>query len=134
MSKKVLNDALIPIAKENWRQIGVLLTAAGGGFQRSDGAAQSRQLRSRLLFSTQHSQRPARRRMGFLQQLKPKSQATNNAEVDKLINAGNAVLDVEKRKPIYHQLYQVLADDPPVILLGYRQHPFRQQRHASSGF
>ena len=58
--------------------------------------------------------------MGFLQQLKPKSQATNNAEVDKLINAGNAVLDVEKRKPIYHQLYQVLADDPPVILLGYR--------------
>ncbi|SQC40727.1 oligopeptide ABC transporter [Klebsiella pneumoniae] len=25
VSKKVLNDALIPIAKENWRQIGVLL-------------------------------------------------------------------------------------------------------------
>lgn len=31
------------------------------------------------------------------------------------------MLDVEKRKPIYHQLYQVLAEDPPVILLGYRQ-------------
>jgi peptide/nickel transport system substrate-binding protein len=31
------------------------------------------------------------------------------------------VLDVAQRKPIYHQLYQVLADDPPVILLGYRQ-------------
>ncbi len=26
VSKKVLNDALIPIAKENWRQIGVLLS------------------------------------------------------------------------------------------------------------
>ncbi len=25
VSKKVLNDALIPIAKENWRQIGVVL-------------------------------------------------------------------------------------------------------------
>ena len=25
VSKKVLNDALIPIAKENWQQIGVLL-------------------------------------------------------------------------------------------------------------
>jgi peptide/nickel transport system substrate-binding protein len=24
VSKKVLNDALIPIAKENWQQIGVL--------------------------------------------------------------------------------------------------------------
>ena len=31
------------------------------------------------------------------------------------------MLDVEKRKPIYHQLYQVLAQDPPVILLGYRE-------------
>ena len=30
-------------------------------------------------------------------------------------------LDVEKRKPIYHQLYQVLAQDPPAILLGYRE-------------
>ncbi|MBD4602218.1 hypothetical protein GUG53_25120, partial [Xanthomonas citri pv. citri] len=36
-------------------------------------------------------------------------------------NAGNAVLDIEQRKPIYHQLYKVLADDPPVILLGYRE-------------
>ncbi|WP_049216495.1 hypothetical protein, partial [Serratia marcescens] len=24
-------------------------------------------------------------------------------------------------KPLYHQLYQVLADDPPVILLGNRE-------------
>jgi hypothetical protein len=38
VSKKVLNDALIPIAKENWQQIGVVQTA-GGGFQRPDGAA-----------------------------------------------------------------------------------------------
>ncbi|HGY5845889.1 TPA: ABC transporter substrate-binding protein, partial [Raoultella ornithinolytica] len=50
-----------------------------------------------------------------------KESGYNNPQVDKLINAGNAVLDVEKRKPIYHQLYQVLAEDPPVILLGYRQ-------------
>ncbi|KDM03678.1 hypothetical protein AE02_04194, partial [Klebsiella variicola] len=49
-----------------------------------------------------------------------KESGYHNAEVDKLINAGNAVLDIEQRKPIYHQLYKVLADDPPVILLGYR--------------
>ncbi len=45
-----------------------------------------------------------------------KESGYNNPQVDKLINEGNALLDVEKRKPIYHQLYQVLAEDPPVIL------------------
>jgi len=50
-----------------------------------------------------------------------KESGYNNPQVDKLINEGNAVLDVAQRKPIYHQLYKVLADDPPVILLGYRQ-------------
>jgi peptide/nickel transport system substrate-binding protein len=58
--------------------------------------------------------------MGFLQR-EAKESGYNNPQVDKLINEGNAVLDVEKRKPIYHQLYQVLAHDPPVILLGYRK-------------
>jgi peptide/nickel transport system substrate-binding protein len=58
--------------------------------------------------------------MGFLQH-EAKESGYNNPQVDKLINEGNAVLDVEKRKPIYHQLYKVLADDPPVILLGYRE-------------
>ena len=50
-----------------------------------------------------------------------KESGYNNPQVDKLITEGNSVLDVEKRKPIYHQLYQVLAQDPPVILLGYRE-------------
>ncbi|VTN32494.1 oligopeptide ABC transporter [Klebsiella pneumoniae] len=31
-----------------------------------------------------------------------KESGYHNAEVDKLINAGNAVLDIEQRKPIYH--------------------------------
>lgn len=50
-----------------------------------------------------------------------KESGYNNPQVDKLITEGNSVLDDEKRKPIYHQLYQVLAQDPPVILLGYRE-------------
>ncbi len=65
-------------------------------------------------------QRPARRVWDFYSS-EAKESGYHNAEVDKLINAGNAVLDIEQRKPIYHQLYKVLADDPPVILLGYRE-------------
>jgi len=41
--------------------------------------------------------------------------------VDELIHQANAELDIEKRKPIYHKLYQVLANDPPVILLANRK-------------
>jgi ABC-type transport system substrate-binding protein len=66
VSKKVLNDALIPIAKENWRQIGVLLKPQVVDFN-ALMAQQSRKLRSGLV-QHQHPQRPARWGMGFLQQ------------------------------------------------------------------
>ncbi|MCS5873419.1 hypothetical protein LN650_14220 [Klebsiella pneumoniae subsp. pneumoniae] len=62
MSKKVLNDALIPIARENWRQIGVLLKPQVCGFQRPDGATQSRKLRFGLV---QHQQFSTTRTTGY---------------------------------------------------------------------
>ncbi|STW79270.1 oligopeptide ABC transporter [Klebsiella michiganensis] len=65
---------------------------------------------------------------GIFTARKRKSPGYNNPQVDKLITEGNSVLDVEKRKPIYHQLYQVLAQDPPVILLGYREILSGEQR------
>lgn len=118
-SKKVLNDALIPIAKENWRQIGVLLKPQVVDFnalmaQRKSG---NYDLAS---FSTSTLNDPHDGVWDFYS-AEAKESGYNNPQVDKLINEGNAVLDVEKRKPIYHQLYKVLADDPPVILLGNRQ-------------
>ena len=45
----------------------------------------------------------------------------HNPQVDALIAGANATLDIAQRKPLYHQLYQALADDPPVILLGNRE-------------
>ena len=118
-SKKVLNDALIPIAKENWQQIGVVLKPQVVDFnalmaQRKSG---NYDLAS---FSTSTLNDPHDGVWDFYS-TETKESGYNNPQVDKLIDAGNAELDVEKRKPIYHQLYKVLADDPPVILLGYRQ-------------
>lgn len=118
-SKKVLNDALIPIAKENWKQIGVALKPQVVDFnalmaQRKSG---NYDLAS---FSTSTLNDPHDGVWDFYS-TETKESGYNNPQVDKLINAGNAELDVEKRKPIYHQLYKVLAEDPPVILLGYRQ-------------
>ncbi len=119
VSKKVLNDALIPIAKENWRQIGVLLKPQVVDFNAlmAQRKAGNYDLAS---FSTSTLNDPHDGVWDFYSS-EAKESGYHNAEVDKLINAGNAVLDIEQRKPIYHQLYKVLADDPPVILLGYRE-------------
>lgn len=119
VSKKVLNDALIPIAKENWRQIGVLLKPQVVDFNAlmAQRKAGNYDLAS---FSTSTLNDPHDGVWDFYSS-EAKESGYHNPQVDKLINDGNAVLDIEKRKPIYHQLYQVLADDPPVILLGYRE-------------
>jgi peptide/nickel transport system substrate-binding protein len=119
VSKKVLNDALIPIAKENWQQIGVVLKPQVVDFNAlmAQRKAGNYDLAS---FSTSTLNDPHDGVWDFYS-TEAKESGYNNPQVDKLINEGNAVLDVEKRKPIYHQLYQVLAEDPPVILLGYRQ-------------
>lgn len=120
VSKKVLNDALIPIAKENYRQIGVLLKPQVLDFnalmsQRKSG---NYDLAS---FSTSTLNDPHDGVWDFYSTEAATHGGYHNPQVDKLINEGNAQLDIEKRKPIYHQLYQVLANDPPVILLANRK-------------
>ena len=120
VSKKVLNDALIPIAKENYRQIGVLLKPQVLDFnalmsQRKSG---NYDLAS---FSTSTLNDPHDGVWDFYSTEAATQGGYNNPQVDELIHQANAELDIEKRKPIYHKLYQVLANDPPVILLANRK-------------
>lgn len=119
VSKKVLNDALIPIAKENYQKIGVLLKPQVVDFNAlmSQRKAGNYDLAS---FSTSTLNDPHDGVWDYYSTESTES-GYNNPEVDKLINEGNAMLDIEKRKPIYHELYKVLANDPPVILLGNRK-------------
>ena len=119
VSKKVLNDALIPIAKENYRQIGVLLKPQVVDFNALMSLRKSGNY-DLASFSTSTLNDPHDGVWDFYSS-EAKLQGYHNAEVDKLIAKGNATLDIEQRKPIYHRLYQVLAEDPPVILLGNRQ-------------
>jgi peptide/nickel transport system substrate-binding protein len=119
VSKKVLNDALIPIAKENWQQIGVLLKPQVVDFNAlmAQRKAGNYDLAS---FSTSTLNDPHDGVWDFYSN-EAKASGFSNAQVDKLINEGNATLDEEKRKAIYHELYKVLAADPPAILLGNRK-------------
>lgn len=119
VSKKVLNDALIPIAKENWQQIGALLKPQVVDFNAlmAQRKAGNYDLAS---FSTSTLNDPHDGVWDFYSN-EAKASGYSNAQVDKLINEGNATLDEEKRKAIYHELYKVLAADPPAILLGNRK-------------
>lgn len=120
VSKKVLNDALIPIAKENYRQIGVLLKPQVLDFnalmsQRKSGNYDL------VSFSTSTLNDPHDGVWDFYSKEAATQGGYSNPQVDELIHQANAELDIEKRKPIYHKLYQVLANDPPVILLANRK-------------
>lgn len=118
VTKKLLNDALVPIAKDNYRQIGVLLMPQVLDFnallaQRKAGNYDLASL------STSGLNDPHDGVRDFISQVS--ETGYNNPQADKLISQANATLDIGQRKPLYHQLYQVLAEDPPVILLGNRK-------------
>lgn len=67
----------------------------------------------------QYAERSARRRARFHQ---PRERDRLSQPAGGCADRGaNATLDIAQRKPLYHQLYQALADDPPVILLGNRE-------------
>ncbi len=115
--KKQLNDALLPIAKENYRQIGILLRPEVLDFN----ALLARQKTGNfdlVSYSTSTLNDPHDGVRDF--QTRESKLGYSNPEVDKLVEQANATLDNDQRKPLYHHLYQVLAEDPPVILLGYR--------------
>lgn len=93
VSKKVLNDALIPIAKENWQQIGVVLKPQVVDFNAlmAQRKAGNYDLAS---FSTSTLNDPHDGVWDFYS-TEAKESGYNNPQVDKLINEGNALLDVE---------------------------------------
>lgn len=114
-----ISDILIPIAKENYKEIGIdfqvelmdfnaLLARVADGDH--DLAA----------FSTPMLTDPYNGVVNF--HTKTPSSITKgygNAEIDALIDATVATNDLEERTKAFHELYKALDEDPPVILLAY---------------
>ncbi|CAI0710242.1 Oligopeptide-binding protein AppA precursor [Serratia entomophila] len=118
VTKKLINDALVPIAKDNYRQLGVVLKPQVLDFnallaQRKTGNYDLASLSTSTLNDPHDGVRD------FIS--RESATGYSNPQVDALIAKANATLDIEQRKPLYHQLYQLLAEDPPVILLGNRK-------------
>lgn len=116
-----LGDTLIPIAQENYQEIGIDLQVEQMDFNAllSRVEAGDHDLAS---FSTTMQPDP---HVGVQAFHTSHTGATfsgyENEEVDRLIEASVATNDQEERKAAYHELYQELQDDPPLILLNYNK-------------
>jgi peptide/nickel transport system substrate-binding protein len=119
-TKSLFNDALIPIAQENWKAIGVDLVPEVSDFNALLAKRKSGDY-NLATFRTSTINDPHEGVEDFLSTGDVGRLGYHDDEVERLILAGNATLDPEKRKPIYHQLYKALADNPPVIFLAYRK-------------
>ncbi|SDP85101.1 peptide/nickel transport system substrate-binding protein [Phyllobacterium sp. OV277] len=120
-TKSLINDALIPIAKENFKAIGVDLVPEVSDFNAMLAKMKSGNF-DLATYRTSGINDPHDGVEDFISATgEIGRRGYHNADVDRLVDAGNATTDIDKRKAIYHELYKVLAEDPPVIYLAYRK-------------
>lgn len=117
-TKSPASDIFIAVAKENLEAIGVefhpeifadfnsLLSKVEGG----DYDAAS--------FSTPMLTDPSE---GVLKFVNDEIKGYNNPKVKELYNKGLATTDIEERKQVYQELYQLLNEELPVIFTNYRK-------------
>ncbi|MGH1276701.1 ABC transporter substrate-binding protein [Bacillus cereus] len=114
------SDLLIPIAKENYKEIGVEFNPEFMDFNTMLSKVNKGDY-DLASVSTPITSDPSETAGEYLSTANETSLGYKNAKVDGLIQKGIETVDIEKRKPIYKELYKELSDDPPVILLNYRR-------------
>ncbi|PFR43585.1 ABC transporter substrate-binding protein [Bacillus cereus] len=114
------SDLLIPIAKENYKEIGVEFNPEFMDFNTMLSKVNKGDY-DLASVSTPITSDPSETAGEYLSTANETSLGYKNAKVDELIQKGIETIDIEKRKPIYKELYKELSDDPPVILLNYRR-------------
>ncbi|WP_088322332.1 ABC transporter substrate-binding protein [Bacillus cereus] len=114
------SDLLIPIAKENYKEIGVEFNPEFMDFNTMLSKVNKGDY-DLASVSTPITSDPSETAGEYLSTANETSLGYKNAKVDELIQKGIETVDIEKRKPIYKELYKELSDNPPVILLNYRR-------------
>lgn len=116
-----LSDTLVPIAKENYHEIGVdfevelmdfnaLLARVEKGDHDLASFSTTMQTDPYDGVESFHSKSTSSILRGY-----------DNEKVDELIDASIATNDIAERTKVYHELYGELEADPPLILLGYNK-------------
>lgn len=114
------DDEFIPIAKENYKALGIELNPEIMDFNAL--VAKLKQGDYDLAaVSTSILTDPHDAVGEFLTGFQGNFSGYSNSKVDKLIQDGISTTDIEKRKAIYKELYKEITDDPAVILLSYKK-------------
>ena len=114
-----LGDILIPIAKENYKELGIDLQVEQMDFNAllsrvDNGDHDLASFSTTMLpdpyngIANFHSKSPSSTFKGY-----------GNEKIDALIDATIATNDVDERTEAFQNLYKALEEDPPVILMSY---------------
>lgn len=111
-----IDDVLIPLAKENLKDIGIAVEAEILDFNALLAKRKKGDFDVASFTSTNFSD-PYDGVKSF--HSKYNVSGYSNPKADQLIDRSTETLDVNKRIPIYYELFKELKDDPPVLLLSY---------------
>ena len=118
-SPNAVNDALIPIAQANYKEIGVKFEAEQMEF---NGVTEKVDSGNFEMFFMAWGLTPAADSTGVFGTGGSQNKLSySNAKVDELLAAGVRETDIEKRKEIYKELYTVINEDLPYIFLYQRR-------------
>ncbi|GAA0351666.1 ABC transporter substrate-binding protein [Bacillus horti] len=117
-SPNEVNDAIIPYATENYRDLGIEFVPEQLEF---NAVVEKRQRGDfDMLFLAWGLTSDPDPRNTFHTEGSQNDDSYSNAEVDRLIEAGLEELDQDKRREIYNELYQELNEDLPYIFMYQR--------------
>ncbi|MCZ8522281.1 MULTISPECIES: ABC transporter substrate-binding protein [Paenibacillus] len=122
-SKGAVSDILIPIAKENYKALGIQLESELMDYN-ALLARTTKGDHDLASFSTTLLPDPSDGVSSFSTKAGGGFTGTggySNPKVDELIEKGTATLDLGSRKAAYAELYKELSEDPPFIFLAYRK-------------
>lgn len=113
-------DAAIPIAKENYSDIGIKFEPEITDFNALVSKLTAKDYDFAAV-STSQILDPSDTVEELASNNPNNYVGYSNPKVDKLIQEGLGTLDIDKRKELYHELYKEFTQDPPYILIHYRQ-------------
>ncbi|WP_413382592.1 ABC transporter substrate-binding protein [Alkalihalobacillus sp. 1P02AB] len=114
-----ISDTLIPIATENYTELGIDFQVEQMDFNALLSRVDNGE-HDLASFSTPMLTDPYNGVANFhSKNTSSVVKGYGNSEIDALIDATNSTTDLEERTAAFHELYKALDEEPPVILLSY---------------
>ncbi|WGU96624.1 ABC transporter substrate-binding protein [Paenibacillus dendritiformis] len=119
-SPNVVNDAIIPVAQANYKELGIEFVAEQMDFNAVNEKRKKGDF-DMLFMAWGLTPDPQSAQNVFITGGSQNEIGYSNKKVDELFEKGGKTLDIEERKAIYKELYQELNEDLPYIFMYQRR-------------